>query len=100
MLFDSSRDKALKVKKEENKFSIFKQNYKATTYDYIFVLVDESIDVYKIEGLRNFPQKCLNIHHLSKHKMLAYAVILYHDNFHIERFPRCMQAFLCFLQRF
>lgn len=65
MIFDSSRDKALKAKKEDNKYSIYKQNYKDTTLDYIFILVDETIEIYKIEGLRNFPQKCLNTYHLS-----------------------------------
>ena len=48
MLFDTSRDKVLKQKKEENKYSIFQSNYQETTLDYIFILVEENLEIYKI----------------------------------------------------
>lgn len=77
MLLDTSRDKVLRQKKEENKYSIFRQNYQETTQDFIFILVEENFEIYKIDGLRNFPQKCLSINLHSKHKMASYMVRLF-----------------------
>jgi hypothetical protein len=60
-LFDTSKDQVLKMKKEENRFGIYQQNYPETSYDWILLLNNDKLDVYRIEGLRNFPIKCLKV---------------------------------------
>ena len=39
-LFDTSQDKILRLKKEENSFGIYKQNYRETSWDFILILND------------------------------------------------------------
>lgn len=60
-LFDTSRDKVLKLKKEESLFGGYQENYHELTYDWVLVLNNNVIDIYKIEGLRNFPVKSLQV---------------------------------------
>jgi hypothetical protein len=58
-IFDSGFDKVLRVKKEENKFGVYHQSYLETTYDWVFILNDQVLEVFKIEGLRNFPNRSI-----------------------------------------
>ena len=68
-LLDTSRDETLKFKKNENRYGIYQRNYDTTTIDWILVLVDETLEVYKIEGLRNFPLRCLNVEKFNQYRM-------------------------------
>ena len=56
-ILESSTDKVLALKKEEdtNIFGMYTQNYVETSVDWIFVLNDQIMDIFKAEGLRNFP---------------------------------------------
>jgi len=54
-LFDSASDRVLALKKEDNEYGIFKQNYAETSIDWLMVLNDSILDIYKAEGLRTFP---------------------------------------------
>jgi hypothetical protein len=56
-LFDSDNDRILNLKKDENPLSIFKPNYTETSINWILMLNDQIVDIYKVEGLRNFPQR-------------------------------------------
>jgi len=56
-------------KEEENTFGIFKQNYFETSVDWIFVLNDQIMDIFKAEGLRNFPQRSINVYAWNRVKM-------------------------------
>ncbi len=69
-IFDTMNDKILALKKdEENTFGIYKQNYLETSVDWIFVLNDQIMDIFKAEGLRNFPQRAINIYVWNRVKM-------------------------------
>ena len=54
-LFDTSKDQVLKMKKEENRFGIYEQNYKEVSYDWLMLLNNDKLDIYRISGLKNFP---------------------------------------------
>lgn len=57
-MFDTTHDNDLLLKKdEENHLSILKPNYVETSIDWILILNDQIIDIYKAEGLRNFPYR-------------------------------------------
>lgn len=61
-LFDTTGDRNLQLKKDdENVFGIFKQNYVETSIDWIIVLNDQIIDIFKVEGLRNFPLRTVTV---------------------------------------
>lgn len=69
-IFDSTHDKILAQKKdEENTYGIFKQNYVENSVDWIFVLNDQIMDIFKAEGLRNFPQRNINVYAWNRVKM-------------------------------
>ena len=69
-IFDTMNDKILALRKEEdNTFGIFKQNYVETSVDWIFVLNDQIMDIFKAEGLRNFPQRAINVYAWNRVKM-------------------------------
>lgn len=68
-LFDSEHDKNLILKKEENTLSIFKPNYVETSIDWILILNDQIIDIFKAEGLRNFPQRNIQVALWNRYKM-------------------------------
>jgi hypothetical protein len=69
-IFDTMSDKILALKKdEENTFGIYKENYKETSVDWIFVLNDQIMDIFKAEGLRNFPQRTINVFVWNRVKM-------------------------------
>jgi hypothetical protein len=69
-IFDTTQDKILALKKEEdNIFGIYKQNYTETSVDWIFVLNDQIMDIFKGEGLRNFPQRAINVYAWNRVKM-------------------------------
>ena len=69
-IFDTMHDKILALRKEEdNTFGIFKQNYVETSVDWIFVLNDQIMDIFKAEGLRNFPQRAINVYAWNRVKM-------------------------------
>jgi len=59
-LFDTGRDENLKLKKEDNTYGVYKENYHEKTLDWILLLNDCVLEIHKIEGLRNFPQKNVN----------------------------------------
>ncbi len=60
-ILEPQRDDTLKLKKEENQYGIYKENYHETTQDWVLVLNDQILEIYKVDGLRNFPQKSLSI---------------------------------------
>lgn len=69
-IFDTTQDRILALKKEEdNIFGIYKQNYTETSVDWIFVLNDQIMDIFKAEGLRNFPQRAINVYAWNRVKM-------------------------------
>lgn len=68
-LFDSEHDKNLILKKDENPYSIFKPNYVETSIDWVLVLNDQIIDIYKAQGLRNFPQRNIQVTLWNRYKM-------------------------------
>lgn len=69
-IFDTTQDKILSMKKEEdNIFGFYKQNYSETSVDWIFVLNDQIMDIFKAEGLRNFPQRAINVFAWNRVKM-------------------------------
>ena len=43
------------MKKEENRFGIYEQNYKEVSYDWLMLLNNDKLDIYRISGLKNFP---------------------------------------------
>lgn len=47
--------------KIHNKLGIYQNTYDGLTYDWIFILKSSSFDLYRAEGLRNFPIKNINI---------------------------------------
>jgi hypothetical protein len=70
LLFDTCQDKNLLLKKDEdNVFGIFKQNYLETSVDWILVLNDSILDIYKAEGLRNFPLRSVKVFAWNRVKM-------------------------------
>jgi hypothetical protein len=55
-IFETSRDKILQNKKDENnQFGIYKENYVETSQDWILVLSDQLLEIHKVTGIRNFP---------------------------------------------
>jgi hypothetical protein len=68
-LFDTTQDKILRLKKEENTFGIYKQNYQETSHDWILILNDSVLDIYKVDGLRNFPFKSLQVYVYNRIRM-------------------------------
>ncbi len=58
-IFDTSNDKVLRLKKEDNKLGIFTNNYHEKTLDWILILKDSTMEVFEVECLRNFP--CRNV---------------------------------------
>lgn len=54
-LFDTARDTVLKIKREDNPYGIYQENYHETTLDWVLLLNDTFIELYKLQGLRNFP---------------------------------------------
>jgi hypothetical protein len=70
-LFDSQKDSVLQLKKDEesNIFGIYKQNYTETSVDWVFVLNDQIMDIFKAEGLRNFPLRSVNVYVWNRVKM-------------------------------
>lgn len=58
-LLDTGRDETLKIKKLDNPYGIYKENYHETTLDWILILNESILEIYKVEGLRNFPLKSL-----------------------------------------
>lgn len=65
-LFDTERDQTLQVKKNENQYGIYQENYHETTLDWVLILNDSHIEINKIEGLRNFPQKSILVSQIKK----------------------------------
>lgn len=77
-LFDSASDKNLHLKKDEdNSLGIYKQTYGETSFDWILILNDQIIDIYKAEGLRNFPLRNISVNMWNRIKMNQNPVILY-----------------------
>lgn len=50
-------------------YGIYKQNYVETSLDWVLVLNDAIIDIYKAEGLRNFPHRGVNVYVWNRVKM-------------------------------
>jgi hypothetical protein len=76
-LFDTTQDRILALKKEmsENEYGIFKQNYAEASIDWILILNDAVLDIYKAEGLRNFPQRVIEVNLWNRVKMSHTPVI-------------------------
>jgi hypothetical protein len=89
-LLDTSRDETLKFKKHDNRFGIYQRNYDTTTLDWILVLVEDTLEIYKVEGLRNFPLRCLNVQIFNKYRM-SYN--------HVRKFNHLL-IFLSIIERF
>ena len=69
-IFDTGRDKILEVKKEENsQFSLHKENYVETSQDWILVLTDQILEIHKVMGLRNFPQRPIKVGIFNRYNM-------------------------------
>lgn len=69
-LFDTVSDRTLQIKNDdENYLGIYKENYVETSIDWILVLNDQIIDIYKAEGLRNFPLRSVNVYVWNRVKM-------------------------------
>lgn len=56
-------------KDEENIFGIYKENYHEKSIDWILILNDQVLDIYKAEGLRNFPLRNINVYMWNRVKM-------------------------------
>ncbi|CDW90006.1 wd-40 repeat-containing protein [Stylonychia lemnae] len=68
-LLDTSRDEILRIKKEENQFGIYQENYHENTLDWVLILNDHQLDIYKVESLRNFPHRSVCFTVQSKFQM-------------------------------
>lgn len=60
-IFIPDTNKIMQIKRSHNKLGVYQNSYEGTTYDWIFLLREGSFEVYKAEGLRNFPIKNINI---------------------------------------
>jgi hypothetical protein len=68
-IFDSYRDKVLKLKKDENKLGIYSENFHETTIDWVLLLKESHVEIYKVEGLRNFPCRSIKVTLYNKLKL-------------------------------
>eukprot|EP00347_Sterkiella_histriomuscorum_P004436 403360465 len=84
-LFDTSRDQTLRGKKEENGYGIYQENYHETTLDWILVLNDIHLEIYKLEGLRNFPTKCTTMSQQMKLQLGYNPKVKSNDNWKIDK---------------
>jgi len=48
LILDPHEDKLIKLKKQENKYGIFFENYKETTIDWILILNNQHIDIWQV----------------------------------------------------
>jgi hypothetical protein len=60
-IFKPDTNKITMIKKSHNKLGVYQNSYDGTTYDWIFLLKKNSFEIYRAEGLRNFPIKNINI---------------------------------------
>jgi len=60
-IFIPDTNKVMQIKRTHNKLGVYQNSYEGTTYDWIFLLKKEHLEIYKAEGLRNFPIKNINI---------------------------------------
>jgi hypothetical protein len=60
-IFKPDTNKISQIKKSHNKLGVYQNSYEGTTFDWIFVLKKSSFELYKVEGLRNFPIKNISV---------------------------------------
>jgi hypothetical protein len=60
-IFNPEKNKITMIKKSHNHLGVYQNSYEGTTYDWIFILKTKSLEIYRAEGLRNFPIKNINI---------------------------------------
>lgn len=60
-IFIPETNKIMQIKRMHNKLGVYQNSYDGTTFDWLFLLKKHHIDVYKAEGLRNFPIKNISI---------------------------------------
>jgi hypothetical protein len=60
-IFNPEKNKVTMIKKSYNHLGVYENSYDGTTYDWIFLLKKNSLEIYRAEGLRNFPIKNINI---------------------------------------
>ena len=60
-IFFPDTNKVMQIKRMHNKLGVYQNSYEGTTYDWIFLLKKDHLEIYKAEGLRNFPNKNINV---------------------------------------
>jgi hypothetical protein len=95
-LLDPSRDETLKLKKEDNQYGVYRENYHETTLDWVLVLNDMILEIYRVEGLRNFPHKSLNISQYNRIQM-TYNPVRFKITYFLEGLLWDLQIVLCIL---
>ena len=60
-IFRPETNKISIIKQLHNNLGVYQNSYEGTTYDWIFCLKKEVFEIYKAEGLRNFPIKNIKI---------------------------------------
>lgn len=60
-LFIPDTNKVSQIKRTHNNLGVYQNSYEGTTYDWVFLLKNEYLEIYRVEGLRNFPIKNINI---------------------------------------
>ena len=59
------------MKKTENPLGIYHENYTEKTLDWLLIFKDHDMDIFKVEGLRNFPPRAVKISNFRSLKMNA-----------------------------
>lgn len=60
-IFNPEKNKIAQIKKSHNNLGVYHNSYEETTYDWIFLLKNRKLEIYRAEGLRNFPIKNINV---------------------------------------
>lgn len=60
-IFNPSKNKLAMIKKSHNNLGVYQNSYEGTTFDWIFCLKNQAFEIFKAEGLRNFPIKNIKI---------------------------------------
>jgi len=70
-IFDTYNDPVLTNKKSENLLGIYHENYHEKTLDWLLILKESVMDVYRVEGLRNFPPRNVKVINFKQLQMNA-----------------------------
>ena len=60
-IFNPEKNKIAQIKKSHNNLGVYQNSFEETTYDWIYLLKDKKLEIYRAEGLRNFPIKHINV---------------------------------------